>query len=257
MTAQGWELLGLLVGLLVFALRSEVNIRKERAKTEAANKKIEQQVIADKSELEKKSENLNLEARGFFQTQYSKLADENKIQANDIAGLKSEVTGLKYELAEKKGQLKALQDSLANLKSEHDAIRAELKQYQTENGQLISENSRLNKDNQTIKQQKERAEKLNREYLQQISQQSAKIEQLETQVKELDMRLRHYEGTVAKQAEIIKQLQSDAMTDTQKIPLLPKPDTELNIGDVEDTEKLSAINTEQPPVPDEDKKNIA
>lgn len=223
-----WEILLLLVGLIVAVARGEHEIRKARADAKQ-----------EKSELENKTEKLDVQAREFFQTQYQKLADENKGQSIELASLKETVTKLKYELAEKQGEVNALKTELESLKLSHYEIKAELKQYQIENGQLISENAKLAKDKHLLRQQKESAEKLNKQYLVQIQGQSQKIEHLETQIKELDMRLRHNEGIIARQAEIIERLQN-GKHDTQEIVKINDKDKTPVLDDTSDNNNEDA-----------------
>jgi chromosome segregation ATPase len=229
------QVLGLLIGILLMAIRNEVNLRRLKQENEEKRK-------ADKSDLEKKAEEQDLSARAYFQQQVQVL-DAKLQHANDeIDKLRTKTAELTIDNAKKEGTIATLQEKVAVLRTELETLRAELKSYQEENGQLISENSKLSHDIVTLKQQKERAEKLNREYLQQITKLLTEIEGLKQHLSDMDMRLRHNEGTIAGQAELILQLQTrdgKSSSDTQKIT--GGTLDELNIEDAEATANVSVI----------------
>lgn len=188
------------------------------------------------SENSTQSQRLDLEAREWFQNQVTSVTDENKRISAELGNLKEELTSQKYELASAKGNTEALQKQIKAQDETIANLKEELRHYQTENGQLISSNAKLSRDNETYKTQKERAEELNKQYLRQITEQSDKITTLEAQVRDLDMRLRHYESLLTEQLK--------SKEDTQKIPPL-KEDNELKtpiieINDNDDKEDIPA-----------------
>lgn len=215
-----WEVLLIVIGMIAYAVRTEIANRRQQQELQTARDEMQIRKAEVEAEMDTRERDIELKAREWFQDRVSQLENANDRLNERLSKTNAELNEMSLRNTKLDVVVASLRERVEELKTNIRELKEEIKAYQRENGQLISENAKLHKDVSYERSEKARIERLNNQYLMQINEQSERIRSLEAELDKLDKRLAQQESIIETQSRQILRLENGSSHTANELPEL-------------------------------------